>query len=358
MTTIGKIEYGPILQKYNLSVDYLEEINSRVTKIYTQHGTYALKEISNSQNLHFIRHIDNLYKDGFTKIVPIFQTVDKKYVVNHENKFFYLMPWLSNDSHTERESKHHQLFKLLARLHTVTSKEAKFSEDDVKHHYQSLKDTWEKRNKYLEDYVEECEKKLYMSPFELQFVTHYNEMMQACHFAMARLDEWYEKVVEVKKFRTALTHGKVTSNHLLYDKAGSGYFSSFEKAKQATPVNDLISFYYRTLRTYPINCDDCIEWYNHYNQHYHLRDEEIQLFLSYLTYPEPMYREVVKYKERKKEGNEQKAVTNFLKSYWLNKNIEYVASLVMKQEHEKKEQQMAAEFEKQQEEENEQSKNE
>jgi spore coat protein YsxE len=345
MAVIEKRDYGPILQQYNLTVDNIEEHSRNVLKIYTQKGIFALKSIPNNQNLSFINHIAESYKKGFTRFVPFYKTMDGQYVVSKHNKYFYLMPWLKNEPPNERSYSYQQLFKMLARFHTVTSKELKYSEEDVKQHYNGLKEQWEKRNKYLEAYIDQCESQLYMSPFELQFVSYFNEMIQACRFAEARLDEWYGKIQEVKKFRTSLIHGKVSMKHLLYDNNDKAYFSSLERMKQASPVNDIVSFFYRTLRTYPVQSDECLECYSQYNRHYPLKEEEVQLLLSYLTYPEPMYRVIVNYIEGKTRMSEQESVASLVKAYWLNKNIEYVASQIMQLEHQKKEQKLAEELE-------------
>ncbi len=343
MAITQKVDYGPILKKYNLTSNYIEEFGN-VRKIYTSQGTFALKGIPIAYGEGFINSIEELYKKGFNRIVPIYRTTEGQYLVRGNDHFFYLMPWLQNQPGSERDDRHHQLFKLLARLHTITAKESEFNEEDVKKHYESLTSQWEQRNKFLETYIDECEKKLYMSPFELQFASHFNELMRACHFARGRLDEWYEKVKETKRFRTSMTHGKVSIKHYLFDRNDKGYLASFEKTKQAPPFNDLVSFYYRTLRTYPIQCNDCMDWYMMYNQHFPLREEEVQLLLSYLTYPEPMFRVVKNYAERKSVKSEHKQVAQFLNAYWLNKNIEYFASGIMQLEQEKKEQQAAAEL--------------
>lgn len=340
-----KLDYGEILKAYQLQVDQIEEHSRNVLKIHTKQGQYALKSISKNQDLRFIYHIGELYSQGYTRVIPIFKTINGQFVVERANKFYYLMPWLNNESSLERSERYQQMFRQVARLHTVTRKELNFDEEDVKQYYTGLKEKWENRNKFLEGYVDRCENQLYMSPFELQFASYFTEMMQACQFARARLDEWYGLMKEVKSFRTAFTHGKISIKHFLYDSNNKGYLLSPEKLKHASPVNDLVSFYYRTLRTYPVQSDECFEWYNYYNEHFPLRDEEIQLLLTYLTYPEPMYRVVDSYVNGKTKGSEQESVKQLTKAYWLNKNIEYLASHMMQQEHQKKEQKLAEEFE-------------
>ncbi|MFC4320970.1 spore coat protein YsxE [Litchfieldia salsa] len=346
MAVITKIDYGPILQRYNLTVNYIEEKSRNVVKIYTQKGVFALKSIENVQDLSFIHHIGEAYNKGFTRFIPFYKTMDGEFVVNQHNKYYYLMPWLKNEPPDERSSAYQQLFKMLGRFHTVTSEELTYNEEDVTQHYKAVKEKWEKRMEYLEGYIDRCENKLYMSPFELQFTTYFNEMMQASQFAKARLEEWYGQIKGVKKFRTSLTHGKVSINHLLYDDQDRAYFTSLEKVRKASPVNDIVSFFYRTLRTYPIQSEECVGYYNEYNEHHPLAEEEVQLLLSYLTFPEPMYRAVINYVDAKNSKmSEQQSVANLVRTYWLNKNIEFVASQILMQEQQKKDQKLAEELE-------------
>jgi len=344
MTTTTTTDYGPVLKQYNLKLDYLEDYG-RVKRVYTDLGTFALKALPAKSDSQFINRMEELYKNGFTRIVPIYKTVDGRHFAQGNQELYYLMPWLKNEPSSERDERHYQLFRELARLHSVTVYQQKYNEEDVTAHYKALCDEWDNRNKQLESYIEQCERQWYMSPFELQFAMYFNEMMQACRFARSRLDEWYEKISEDKKYRTVLTHGKVSIKHFLFDEKEHGYFSSFERAKVATPINDLVTFYHRSLRTYPVECKDCYEWLEVYREHFPLEDHELQLLLSYLTYPQAMFRCVNDYQYNSQGKSELTHTKQLTKAYWLNKNIEYFASQIMYGEQVKKEQQQQQEYE-------------
>ena len=334
--------YGPIIENYRLKPEYIKEFGN-VAKIYTKDHVFALKTIRNDQSQEFLNTIFSLYNLGYRKMVPIYQTFDGNYLVRNQDNYYYLMPWLEDGGNEERTDHYKLMFKELANLHLFSSKDASIDKSELEQFYQSLTKKWDKRKIFLEQYIQRCEASWFMSPFELHFCTFYHETIQAIEFGKTKLDEWYEKVKEKETSRTVVTHGKVSIRHFMFDKSGSGSFISFENSKVAFPIYDLVSFYYRTLRTYPKQCDECIEWLETYQEVYPLSEEEQLLFLSLLSFPEPIYRSVKKHINKTSQKNVRNDVKNLQKSYWLIKNVEYFVMRIIaeqqKQEQQKQEQQ-------------------
>ena len=112
------------------------KILARVKKVYSDRGVFALKSISPHVGIDFIRHVQTLYQRGYNRIVPIYQTMDERYAVLHHNKLYYLMPWLENRESSEREERQKQMFRELARMHTLSLKEIDVEKDERKEHYE------------------------------------------------------------------------------------------------------------------------------------------------------------------------------------------------------------------------------
>lgn len=335
--------YGPILKKYNLQPTHIED-HGKIKKIITSNGVFALKTIAKKVNLQFPGFLQQLFQQGFTRAVPIYPTIDGTYLVYYDQNYHYLMPWVQNHGPTDRVARNHAIFKEIARVHLSTSRKQTIEEDEITSHFERIINQWEEQNQYLESFVEQAEKKWYMSPFELQFCTYFYEVSLASRFARNQLDRWYDKVQETKTFRTALTHGNLSDSHFLFDDKGKGYLSNFEKSAYASPINDLVSLYYRLLKTYPTLCENCVDWYETYRNHNPLRDEEIYLFLSYLSYPEPIYRCVRNY-EKNRNKSEREHVQNLQRAYWLTKNIEYVSVKILEAEEKRKQEELNTEEE-------------
>ncbi|MBU8879581.1 spore coat protein YsxE [Bacillus sp. FJAT-29790] len=317
------LKVAPILKQYSLEPHFVEEMG-RVQKIYTNKGVYALKRISPHHGGDFIRHVQTLFQKGYNRIVPIFPTVDGRYAILHENALYYLMPWLANEERENRFERHQQLFRELARLHTLSSKEITISKEERTEHYESTLLEWEKEKEFLDGFIEACEQKEYMSPFELNFSLCYHDITEALRFSTTKLNEWYEKTKDSDKARTVIVHGKVSTEHFLYDDRGYGYFTNFEKAKQGSPLHDLLPFLSRTLKTMPKRSEECIEWIYTYLKYFPFREDEQLLFFSYFAHPGAAIRSAEKYYKKQNKKGERKAVLHFQRQYWLLKNTEYV----------------------------------
>jgi len=334
-------DYKVLLKEYDLDVDFIEDYG-KVKKVYTKTGVFALKEIANHQerNQNFIQKLQNVYQKGWMGFVPIYQTKRSQPIVSDESGSYYLMPWLPNNPTEERDIRYHKLFQELAKLHGASAQEVEVKKEDIENHYTSMKETWEKRQEELKQYVAECEKKIYMSPFELHYCTFYYEMTRALEFGFGKLDQWNDEMEEKEKIRLVTSHGKLSAKHFIYDERGNGFFINFEHAKDASPIYDLVSFYFRTLRTYPVTTYDSYEWFSTYEKHFALREEERLLLHSYLAFPEPLYQCIVQYRHHKESKTELEHMQSFIRAYWLTKNIEQLNIKIFEVDQQKK---MAAE---------------
>jgi spore coat protein YsxE len=312
-------QYRPILQHYRLQADYIEDYG-KTKKIYTQTGVFALKELSIP---HQLQTLHDAYRFFAKKAIPLFLAYNGNPFVSYRGRYYYLMPWISDEAKEERNERHLQLFRDLAQIHRKSLKEIEIKEEELTNYYNSIKERQEKQREFLQSYIEICENEWYMSPFQLQFCTYFHETMQAYWFAQTQLEKWYEKMKEIKKWRVAVVHGNASLSHYVYDEKGNGYFLSLERSHVAPPLSDLLSFFQKYLRTYPVMCDECINWFVEYQQSFPIREEELALFLSYLAQPEIIYRMVQQYVNKSKKLDERRQVSQLQKAYWLMKNSEY-----------------------------------
>ncbi|MEK5103714.1 spore coat protein YsxE [Cytobacillus sp. FSL M8-0252] len=335
-------KYGPILKHYALEPNFIESFGS-VQKVYSSKGVFSLKKIKANHGADFIRYIQQLYQMGYNRIVPIYPTVDGRYAVLHNQKLYYLMPWLPNEIKEDQFERHQQMFRELARLHVLSTKEVEVSKEEREEHYENTLLEWEKQSEFLDGFIETCESREYLSPYELMFTQYYNDIAQALTFSTKKLKDWYEKTKEEEKVRTAVIHGKISTEHFLYDERGYGYFLNFEEAKRSSPLHDLLPFLSRSLKTFPKRADDAVDWIYTYFKHYPFREDEMLLFQSYFAHPGPVIRAAEKYHNGKSKKNERKHVEHIQRQFWLLKNTEYVAMRIDEIERQKKQAQEAAE---------------
>jgi len=332
-----------ILSHYMLHLHYSESFG-RIHKVYTNQGVYCLKTIPPEKSMDFVKYLQRIYQRGYYRAVPVYVTADGRYGVLHKNKLYYLMPWLTNDESGERNEKHRQMFRELARIHSLTVKDIEVDKQDREIHYEKTTDEWKRQQSFVEEYIEKCEQKWYMSPFELLFCSYYYDISQAITFALRKFEEWYEKTKDEETVRSVIIHGKFSLQHFLLDERGSGYFVNFENSKQLPQHFDLLPFFVKYCNTYPIRCDECVDWLYYYYKFFAMREEEMLLYISYLAYPSIIFQTIEMYHTEKYERKtEAQYVMELQKNYWQLKNIEYFVMKIEEIEAQKKAAKEAAE---------------
>ncbi|WP_234396892.1 spore coat protein YsxE [Bacillus massiliglaciei] len=324
------------LRHYALKVHYIEDFG-KVKKVYTDRGVFALKRIPPNAGMDFIRNVQKIYQRGYNRIVPIYPTGDGRYAVLENTRLYYLMPWLTNDPYNERDERHKQMFRELARMHGLTVKEMAVDPEEREDHYNRTVKEWEEEQQMIDELIVSCERKWYMSPYEMMFCLYYTDISQALKYSLKQFESWFEKAKEQEKVRAVVTHGKVSLKHFVYDDRGYGHFLNFENSKVAPPHFDLLPFLVTSARTYPIHCDDCVEWLYNYLRFFPLKEEEMLLMQSYFAYPGAALGSVRRFVEQRDKKSELEYVQDLQKQYWLLKNVEYMAMKMEEREKMKKE---------------------
>lgn len=308
------------------------ETFGKIKKVHTDNGIFCIKSIPSSTNEQFIKQMQDIYQKGFNRIIPVFMTKDQKYgeVVNGD--FWYLMPWVPNEMNTDLGERNRQMFRELAKLHTLTVVEKKITEKEFENFYNLTIERLERQKSLLDEFIVRCERCDYPSPFQLQFCTYYHEMRQAITFSMKKFDQWYDIVTEKKKVRSVSIHGKFSPEHFLFSDSSYGYFINMENTREAGVHFDLILYIVKKLHDYPVKSDDLLNDLNHYFSYFPWNQEELYLFESYLSHPENCIKVIKDYIVNSDDQNEVKMCDDFQKEYWQFKNIEYVIMKIEEQE--------------------------
>ncbi|MFC0270182.1 spore coat protein YsxE [Metabacillus herbersteinensis] len=329
-------ETSVILEQYDLTPEYVETLSNKVKKVYTSSGPYVLKKLSKKRNTRFTELINSVDEKGYVGYVPIFQNKNRELFTPHYNDLYYLMPWLPNEPEGEKDERHQYLFREVAELHRRTVREVKLTGQEATIHYDAIVKGWEEGKEFFEKYVDECEKQLYLAPFELQTLTYYIEASRAAEFSRKKLDEWSERMKEKEATRLVVNHGRLSAHHFLYDEQGTGFFTNFEQARLSSPIDDMLIFFKKTLRGYPKQCNDCVNWFYTYQKSFPFSEEEMLLFLSYLSYPDRIVRVLKNNAGKDRTLGELNRNQELLKAYWQFKNVEYFVMKVSEIEEKKK----------------------
>ncbi|GGE75887.1 spore coat protein YsxE [Priestia taiwanensis] len=328
-------KYASILELFDIKANFMEE-HGNVTKVYTDKGTYALKKamIKGQQRNNILRNMQLLTENGFRSMLPLYYTNDGRFLIYEKEEYYYVMPWIENaDRAAEQNEHYHHMFRTLAKLHEKTTKSKEITEETVTKHCDTMKKKWEAERELLDQFVEKCEQKWYMSPFELYYCSYYHQTTRAYEFAVGQLETWQKEMKEKETTRSVLTHGNFSRQHFLIDGDSNGFFISLENAKEASPIQDLVTFYSRSLLTYPVARTDRFEWLVEYEKHYPLLKEEKHLFMSYLAYPHAMVRYVLQYEKQQRKESELASSDKLQRASWMMNNVEFLISQIQQAEH-------------------------
>lgn len=317
-----------ILKEYQIQPRHLEKIG-KVYKVFSGNNVFALKETEVTKGKNLFSIYPFLYHKGFYRFVPLYPAKNGQYMILRDQKLYYLMPWLGSESRPVETNHARKMFRELARLHLLTSQEMEMDQTNIEDHFERTSGQWNKEMQYLDSWIEQCEQKWYMSPFEWEFVQYYHEFQKAYEYALRTLKIWKDTMLESKKIRTVLLHGKVSLDHFVFDDKGYGYFINFDESRIGSSYQDLLPFLSNTLSTYPMNGEDCMEWLNIYMKHYPLKETELLLMKSYLAHPGFMIQLLNRYQTRVAPNHELKYTKKIQQAYWKLKNIE---NIIMKLE--------------------------
>ncbi|WP_017755984.1 spore coat protein YsxE [Calidifontibacillus oryziterrae] len=282
-------QYQNLLRMYQIEAEFMEKIG-KIIKIYSKKGTFALKEteLTDVQRKSFLFTIQTLHLNGYRHSVPIYPTQSGEYMIHRDGMYYYLMPWLEGKG-VEKENRENELMKQIAKVHIVTANKEKINKEYYKKYYEKAIYRAEIRKLDYERYIDQCEKRLYMSPYDLLYCTYFNLFMQMEQFSLNQLEDWYNNVLEKTNNRIVICHGNVRPSHLLYDENGHPYLTSFERSFTASPIYDLLYYFKKLFYKTPQFSSSTLQQYNQYNHHNHLTEDERLLFMYYLTKTSGIY---------------------------------------------------------------------
>ena len=303
--------------KYRLEPDYIEDYG-KIKKVYTKQGIFALKQVryTEEQRNQFMQAVRCLHDKGYRHVVPIYLSWDGRHLQSDQSSGseFYLMPWIESGQ-VRAEERFVDIMREAARIHKVTEVTGKVNHSYFQHFYEKSKSNIDRRKLDYERFVEKSEKKIYMSPFELLYGTHFVQFMRMEDFALNSLEDWYEATKEKNKDRISICHGNLSPNHLLYDENGNSYLFNFDRTFTASPIYDLLNFFSKALYRYPQKVTESTAWYKEYSQHHQLTDDERLLLFYYLTQTDKIHRIIHQY-QTDRSISEKDIVVRLQRSIW------------------------------------------
>ncbi|WP_100373655.1 spore coat protein YsxE [Bacillus sp. FJAT-45037] len=329
-----KKPYASILFYYDLYPEQIEDYG-KVKKVTTSRGVFALKETTMSRQVadEFIHAMRKLSKLNYKQAVPIIPTKYGEYTISTGTHTYYVMPWVEAAEYMGRESQEEKLATQMAVIHRLTVKTQTFEKEQVDGSFDQLLLHWEKRRLEMNRFADFAERKTYMSPFELTFLTHAHMLDQMAIKAGEHLQNWYDACVEKGKYRTVICHGKLSRSHAIFNLENEATLLNFEKASIDTPARDLASFCRSNFRYTMWNEDEVMRWFMRYERHLPLLEEEKELLCGYLMFPEPVVYAINAYINEREERSELEHVQRLEKRLLSLRKVQRLSQkLIIKEE--------------------------
>lgn len=317
-------ELQDVLEQYRLKPHYLEE-DGQLYKLYTWDGVYALKKLGNDNGraMNLYRTVMELERNQVHHAVPIIPTRDKGMFSTDGSYYYYLTPWIETKDLAARDTLA-DLFKASAVLHKRTTKEESFSAEDRKQLYEEAVKKIELREQRMEEFLEHCEKQIYLSPYELTYCLNYTELRKLDEVAKQKLEEWYEKTSDKSNQRVVLCHGNLRLEHLVYHHNHKPYLINFERSTISSPVTDLKYLIEHQFYRYPSSRKNMLVAMKTYERLNALTADE-RLMLGWSLLQMDLVESEISQYVRRTEKNEQKQVKRLQRIIWLKQNVSHFA---------------------------------
>ena len=293
----------------------------KLWKIDAGGRSFALKRIPEGREIPFFQNLWFLSQMGYFRFVPpILSRRGVPYVLAG-NAIYYLMPWMGGP-YRDKGEKYPLLFRELARLHTITGRNRKMDSESIRAHFDTVIGRWKKEMEFFERFLERCEQKWYLSPFEWQFLSVFPELKKAYHYAMANLKQWKQEMEKEGQMRFVFIHGKADPEHLLMDKQGRVFLISWEKSRFASPLFDILPLVFHWTGNWMEPSGGMIEGISLYMKQTPVPEGEKRLMRSYLVHPGYFFATVVRYQKKGEKNHEFRCTRDLHSQYRRLKRME------------------------------------
>lgn len=266
-----------VLASYAVYPLKIEKVTDTVFRIEDGQHVYALKKSSLTKQS--IANWENVFRQAHAQNVPgvlsVYLTKQHYLYAESNNTIYYLTPWIE----ASRQSIE-RLYQLVANVHAKTKQSHPVEMEKTHNQFNTYKRHCESAQKRLLNYVEQFEKKRYMSPFELLVCMQFRDLESGVKEALKRVDQFLEEQTEQSTWNYSLCHGNLMSSHIL--NADYTYLINWEGAHYGSPIQDLVHLFKQEVIEYDAPTESFIALFTTYMMENELTKGELYLLTVYL----------------------------------------------------------------------------
>lgn len=236
--------------------------NARI--VDTDQGSYVIKKRKNN-------NLDNIYNYLLSRSFDYFPKCLKH---NQEYDIYEYIP----DTNEPGEQKILDLINLVSLLHNKTTYYKEIDLDNYKEIYESINNRIEYLYNYYTDMITIIERNVYMSPSQYLIARNISMIYKSLDYCKQSIDRWYDLIRDKRRVRYVTLHNNLNISHYL--RGDKPYLISWDYSKKDMPIYDLLKIYQNHYLDY-----DFSDLFQHYENHYHLKEEERILLFTYMALP-------------------------------------------------------------------------
>ncbi len=176
------------------------------------------------------------------------------------------------------EQKIIDLVILLSILHDKTTFYKEVDIDYYKNIYESINDKISTVYNYYNQVIDNIDNEVYMSPADYLIARNISIIYKNIVYARNNISLWYKLISSKREVRLVTIHNNPSLEHYL--KSDKAYLISWDRTKIDMPIYDLLQLYQNHYLDF-----DFIPLFDIYFKKYHLKKDEMLLFLTLLAIP-------------------------------------------------------------------------
>ncbi|HLS60547.1 MAG TPA: hypothetical protein VK044_05400 [Virgibacillus sp.] len=269
-----------VIRSYGIASQEVIQVTESLYKVNTHQQNYALKKSrltsetrSAWENVYHEAHAKQL-----TSVLPLYLTKTGSLYQEENNVIYYLSPWLTGEQATIE-----QAYRTIGQLHAKTKQEQTMPTEQVVEQFARYQEGCQHLQKDQLTYIKEIEMERYMSPFQLQYCTHFRDVELVFKKLLESIDRFNDEITDMSTWNYSLCHGNLQFSHFFH--SGQISIINWEKAHYANPILDLVLFFKNEAIHYDTTNAMLLDLFTTYLEENDLKPIERSLLLIYLLDP-------------------------------------------------------------------------
>ncbi|WEG14043.1 phosphotransferase [Pullulanibacillus sp. KACC 23026] len=303
-----------VFSAYELNPQMVRVIShGRVWYIEDQGNQYALKRIALTHNQ--LRRFLSFYQASRQSPIQtpalILNSNGQPYSMDGRDIYF-LTEWLSITDR-DQSDQWEMLWDTLGDWHRLTAQSFELEAAWREAFIERCLEVWSEQVLSLDLFMNDCEHRLYPSPFEQRFMAIFSEIRSGAEEAHTRMKNWQDQLSEKKQIRVVSCHGKPSTAHLIVSGRRRNWIST-DQSGIDLPVRDLL-WLLRWGQT-TVHPEALKRGFDIYETIFPLDEHEKTLLSAHLCQPASLVRLLHQYKQSRKSQLDERGMTiNLEKAY-------------------------------------------